>query len=1007
MKVCFRLLFLLSVPFLTGAEELDFSCLPESSADLIFAHKGQSRRSELNPATGKKALHLRWDSEQFPRLELKLHKMPRIENFDSLDAQIHLTVPPECPAIRLMLRLIDREGEVFQLPAAIPEAEKAGEKILNYKFRKGAGFQSWAEGTGGRKNGKLDFPVRLWGIALAYHRNSFKGELFLNSIRWQVRSVSLRRKAKQDLSFQMDTGNPLHVLETKQTGQGRFLFSYSGTASAAYRVTVTLSGFGENPLRLAPVSAEHTFGPGETWELPFPELPERGIWYVAAEAVRKDRPGDRMQWRRSFAWMNPTGLTEKYDRNDFRFGICSHPDWKNDPKQWALEAKAMRMIGARYLRNGLPMFSLMPKPDRFQPEKADAITDVFQAHGIERIAAIGYSARWALRDPAAASEKRFMAFAPEADAWRRYCALVFRHFKGRVRYYEMWNEVDISGFCRFDEKTYAELSAIAAEELQKEDPEAVLMSSGFAAMKTERGNFQERAMRCAGKYFSVHCFHGHGPFPSFREMIDANLLPMRRRLGISYPWYAHETALTSAGFGESVQAATLWKKLLFSWARGSVGYTWYNLIDKGTNPDNAEHNYGLLTHDLHPKAAFVAYNTLTSLFGAPGTRFVRQYRSEPGVWILEFRNGKELLIAAWSETYGVHNILLRSDAEKAELFDLMGNASPAARSGTFLVLPVTGMPAVLRLSGSTVTEPAPSALDLPETLFLIPGNRKSCRLVLRNPESRPVQFDLRWKLPRNLRTEPGKLSLRLAPGEHAAREIVFAASPEFRSPADAPVLVRFEYELDKLKLRRHLPVYTAHLMGSEYSERPDFVLSRREQVHSRFDADPVNVDKVWSSPADLSADIFVGASDSVLKLRVEVVDDLHRQPYRGTALWNGDSVQCFLEFPGQNGGWELGFALGEDGCARTFCWRAPGEADADLAASSIRLTAKRSGTRTFYEAEIPLKTLKVDSAILRKGFRFNLLVNDNDLGVREGWIRIAPGVGNDNRSKFWPWLMLR
>ncbi|MHC4543617.1 MAG: hypothetical protein ACYTDW_03015 [Planctomycetota bacterium] len=39
---------------------------------------------------------------------------------------------------------------------------------------------------------------------------------------------------------------------------------------------------------------------------------------------------------------------------------------------------------------------------------------------------------------------------------------------------------------------------------------------------------------------------------------------------------------------------------------------WYDWKNDGTNPDEREHHFGTITHDLKPKAAYLAAKTLSS-----------------------------------------------------------------------------------------------------------------------------------------------------------------------------------------------------------------------------------------------------------------------------------------------------------------------------------------------------------------------------------------------------------
>jgi len=96
----------------------------------------------------------------------------------------------------------------------------------------------------------------------------------------------------------------------------------------------------------------------------------------------------------------------------------------------------------------------------------------------------------------------------------------------------------------------------------------------------------------------------------------------------------------------------------------------------------------------------------------------------------------------------------------------------------------------------------------------------------------------------------------------------------------------------------------------------------------------------------------------------------------------------------------------DDGTDATWCWGAPAGSDPSAVCRQLAVTISRDGSNTRYAVTLPWQALKVNPDIARKGLRFNLMVNDSDLGVREGWIRIAPGVGSDVSETLFPWLVL-
>ena len=77
--------------------------------------------------------------------------------------------------------------------------------------------------------------------------------------------------------------------------------------------------------------------------------------------------------------------------------------------------------------------------------------------------------------------------------------------------------------------------------------------------------------------------------------------------------------------------------------------------------------------------------------------------------------------------------------------------------------------------------------------------------------------------------------------------------------------------------------------------------------------------------------------------------------------------------------------------------------DPAAAADAIRLTTFRDDKahRTAYRARLKLDAFGLTGQRLRDGIRFNLLINDNDGELREGFIQIAPGISEwKNFEKF-------
>ena len=136
-----------------------------------------------------------------------------------------------------------------------------------------------------------------------------------------------------------------------------------------------------------------------------------------------------------------------------------------------------------------------------------------------------------------------------------------------------------------------------------------------------------------------------------------------------------------------------------------------------------------------------------------------------------------------------------------------------------------------------------------------------------------------------------------------------------------------------------------------------------------------------------------------------MTDDVHNQPYSGGEMWQGDGIQFAIQSTEQTGFWEIGLSRRNDGNSESFVWVAPKGFDNRKVIPQIRLQTSRDGQITTYQAAIPLEAIGLTKNTMRNGIRFNLLVNDNDGELREGWINIAPNLGTNKNPASYPFVV--
>lgn len=846
-------------------------------------------------------------------------------------------------------------------------------------------------------------PVRLDTLVVESAPKAFSAK-FLS-----VGVVQLLR-VEEAVRLELVTGQPLNLLLPGQESTLALRWRNTSTAPAAFSAKVR---FEDGTGRGREVSGDFALAPGEArlWQPGW--QPERlGIWYLRATLSGHGENAGRANLDDALAYMQPTGPTPGRAPG-FLFGICAHTNrWAEGTQD--REAQAAALCGAKIVRADAPWFELEPSRGEWRWAQADRLLELYGRQGLELQYLLGFPPRWAVPPDVRRSPNwsDWVSAAPELEPWREAVRAITARYCDRIRYWEVWNEPDLNGFAKFSAEAYVQLLQAAFAELRQTCPQAKLLTGGFATLTPHRGrrdpDFQAKVLRQALGSYDVHAYHEHGSFAAYAAIVDGQFLPLRQATGAAaVPWYANETAIDSIGIGELAQAETLFKKLLFAWSRGAIGYNWYDLRNDGCDPRNAEHNFGLLTFDFRPKAAYPVYNTLATLY----TRlaFDRQLELPGGLYALAFKGPGEHALACWREpTAPQQTLLLRTDAASAASVDPMGNATPLPLVDGLLSVDFGATPVTLRLRGATTVAQAAPLLSLDGQTGIAPGRTSRLVLRLHNPLARPAVLKLSAEVPPGVALN----AVGLDPCELPAQgQQVLTASltgaPDLKIRYGQTLRLNLRYSLEGTPWAGSLAIplrLGIAIPAGSFERAPDFVLDAREQQVSLFANDPHNLDKLWSGPEDLSGRVWLSLDGDRLRLKVAVRDDVQHQPHHGSDVWQGDGVQFALQAPGSAGYWELGLSLLANGQPAVFAWSAPAGLSAEAAVAAIVLEAGRQGTETVYQASLPLAALGLNPETLRRGLRFNLLVNDSDGAGREGWLHVAPNLGSDKDPSQYPVL---
>lgn len=737
-----------------------------------------------------------------------------------------------------------------------------------------------------------------------------------------------------------------------------------------------------------------------------------GHWTVNALIRKKGAgSGEYTIKSRSLAWIKPAGPTPGRS-SGFLFSVCTHTErWS--PLDRQLEIEAAALCGVKVARvGGFGWANAESEKGTWKWTMGDELVKNYGKNGIEAQIILWGIPKWASPDAIVKDKTKTPAknFPADINDWRNYIRKIGTHFKGKIRYYEVWNEPDLKGFSEMSLDQYVALQKAAYEEMKKVDPNAIVMTGGFATLTPHPGlhyqNFQRDYLLAARDYFKIHLTHEHGWFNGYKKRIDELFIPLRKETNTTVPWYSNETAMTSVGGLEKRQAKTLFKKLLFAWIRGSIGYTWYDLRNDGYDPAYGEHHFGMITNDFYPKEVYSVYNMLTTHYS--NMKAIKDYSQREGINIYGFGDGKTLLLPGWIDSnFGEsHQMIVQTDAKSAKIIDLMGNEKPVEIHHSIVVYEIGSDPRTLKLENGTKGEPIGELLIVKENKEMVPGRKWILSLIATNPINRDLLFDLSsGDLPSGLKIvgDPTqKISVPALEKKNITFE--FDVAKDFNKNMVLPL--NYSLEGTAWKGMIYVPMAHAIWIGSAWDpQKPNFILDKRNQITSTTPADPSNAHRLWQDPKDLSANVWIAGKGDQLLMKYEIEDDKETFADRSD-LEKGDQVRFLFQSEGSDDFSEIALRKEKEGKSLVSLIRSSGKKISQESLDrSGKLDIRRKGSKTIYELSIPFAAIGLSKdQIFEQGMRFDLLIGDDDGEGLDSWLHIMPDHPNQENMKKAPLL---
>ena len=634
-------------------------------------------------------------------------------------------------------------------------------------------------------------------------------------------------------------------------------------------------------------------------------------------------------------------------------------------------------------------------PDHWDWAATDAMVKDLTARDIQIEALLGAPPRWAFADAASPS---WVSAPPKLDAYATFVRAVATRYP-QIKTYEIHNEPDLTDFWKGTVDQYLALWQTGYQTIKSVNPDATVMNGGFAWMNNSHNaaasqGFARAFLERANPRPDVIAYHIHSDFAGTVNNNATWLQAVRDTKTGDIPRWLNEAGFSNwGGRSDAMQAEIIWKKMVYSNAMGDASYQLFELRNRGTNPAEVEENYGITRQDGSPKAALVAANVVMEHLA--GRKFVGDLKAGAGFYAYLWGDAREKTLALWHEKQFYSGLprLLQTAATSAEVVDIMGNATPLKITDGVAVVPVSSEPrfVVLRGESGTPSLVGGDVIALAASVNVGPGAGRDVTVTVNNPFGAPLNGTLKAMASSGWTLTPPMTQISV--GARGQSEI------KLRAQAPASGNGTLDLELNAPNFGAPLRVSAPLTVSTVVPRVPD--ATRTGDVAAwtapTFALDQSNATGLYAQTPDralqikgaddLSADVYFGHTTDKLLLNVRVRDDVHAQTEAIGDAWKGDSVQFALGRAGEPQ-WEWIMALGKEGARAAVSLAPPGESKEFKGEVSIR----REGDLTIYGISVPLDSPQLRE-LVKEGAGFDVLVNDNDGGVRKGWLEWGSGIG--------------
>lgn len=297
------------------------------------------------------------------------------------------------------------------------------------------------------------------------------------------------------------------------------------------------------------------------------------------------------------------------------------------------------------------------------------------------------------------------------EAYANYCAFMAEHFKGKIDYFEIWNEPcyeSFTGGSAISGADYAKLLKAAYTAIKKVNKEATVVGCALGAVNKGTVNtfFSDILKAGGGEYMDAMSFHPYIDTGMYcdetsveNHRVEKQLSAVQKILADNnlqnMPIWITEVGTSSntsaAGYTEEEQAVNLIRYITLLKSEEHVEKVFiYNFKAKGTDASDKEANYGVLDNNYRAKPAYMSLSFLNSIMAGAVPSADNSLSSDNCV-VKSFKTDDKDIAVIWTKNDSTCNLNASSGDEfsvclsgtnaavtynankTAKLYDMYGN----------------------------------------------------------------------------------------------------------------------------------------------------------------------------------------------------------------------------------------------------------------------------------------------------------------------------------------------